>query len=370
MSRGAKPRRSIGAVVSFPEAPPASGDESAWTDAPGEGRFAELFVPVRAESGRLLGVVGLEVDAGRYVAEALESSEPVGDVCFATDSDGHALFMTPRAAAALGWPGGAGSRLSDAPSPEAKRLAVRARGGPRSNEEYVIDGKPVRIASARVEPTGWLFYEGLSTEAMETVRGEGARAFPPTSLSMLKRDVLLLFMLLIPAVVAVLVMASRRISSPVQELTIAAEEIGRGRAVNLAARRPDDELGRLAAAIDAMGKRVARRVETLRRLHLFSRSAYRMTDAREVIARATQAIAGFTQAERVWFYLHDRNTNRLEAALPAWNLTEEVAREAARVGRRAVDRGHGLPDRRALLHQRARRGPVREPRAPAGPGSA
>ena len=327
MSRGAKPRRSIGAVVQFPEAPPASGDESTWTDAPGEGRFAEVFVPVRAESGRLLGVVGLEVDAGRYVAEALESSAAVGDVCFATDSDGHALFMTPRAAAALGWPGGAGSRLSDAPSPEAKRLAVRARGVPRSNEEYVIDGKPVRIASARVEPTGWVFYEGLSAEAMETVRGEGAGAFPPTSLSMLKRDVLLLFMLLIPAVVAVLVMASRRISSPVQELTIAAEEIGRGRAVNLAARRPDDELGRLAAAIDAMAKRVARRVETLRRLHLFSRSAYRMTDAREVIARATQAIAGFTQAERVWFYLHDRNTNRLEAALPAWNLTEEAAQK-------------------------------------------
>ena len=327
MSRGAKPRRSIGAVVTFPEAPPASGDESAWTDTPGEGRFAEVFVPVRAESGRLLGVVGLEVDAGRYVAEALESSDPVGDVCFATDSDGHALFMTPRAAAALGWPGGAGSRLSDAPSPEAKRLAVRARSGPRSNEEYLIDGKPVRVASARVEPTGWVFYEGLSKEAMETVRGEGAGAFPPASLSMLKRDVLVLFMLLIPAVVAVLVMASRRISSPVHELTIAAEEIGRGRAVNLAARRPDDELGRLAAAIDAMAKRVARRVETLRRLHLFSRSAYRMTDAREVIARATQAIAGFTQAERVWFYLHDRNTNRLEAALPAWNLTEDAAQK-------------------------------------------
>jgi len=327
MSRGAKPRRSIGAVVSFPEAPPASGDESAWTDTPGEGRFAEVFVPVRAESGRLLGVVGLEVDAGRYVAEALESSDPVGDVCFATDSDGHALFMTPRAAAALGWPGSAGSRLSDAPSPEAKRLAVRARSGPRSNEEYLIDGKPVRVASARVEPTGWVFYEGLSKEAMETVRGEGAGAFPPASLSMLKRDVLVLFMLLIPAVVAVLVMASRRISSPVHELTIAAEEIGRGRAVNLAARRPDDELGRLAAAIDAMAKRVARRVETLRRLHLFSRSAYRMTDAREVIARATQAIAGFTQAERVWFYLHDRNTNRLEAALPAWNLTEDAAQK-------------------------------------------
>ncbi len=103
----------------------------------------------------------------------------------------------------------------------------------------------------------------------------------------------------------------------------AAEEIGRGRTVDVAGRDSPDEFGRLAMAVDAMGKRVARRVETLRRLHQFSRSAYRMTDVHEVVARSTQAIAGFTNAERVWFYLYDRNTNRLEAALPAWNLTEE-----------------------------------------------
>ena len=321
------PRRTIADTPTFPPAPPAVGDEAAWSDAPqSPSGVAEVFVPVRAGSGRLLGVIGLEVDAHRYFAEALEGSDPAGDVLFATDSDGHALYTTPRAAAALGWPSAPNARLFEAPSPEAKRLAERGRAGPRSNEEYVIDGKPLRVASARVEPTGWIFYEGLSAEAIEMLRGEGARAFPPSSLSMLKRDVLVLFVLLIPAVIAVLWIASRRISAPVQELTLAAEEIGRGRAVDLAARRSDDELGRLAAALDGMARRVARRVETLHRLHVFSRSAYRMTDAREVIARATQAIAGFTQAERVWFYLHDRNTNRLEATLPAWNLTEDVAR--------------------------------------------
>ena len=325
--RGAGTGRPAPEPPSFPEAPPARGDEPVWSDAPGEARLEEVFVPVRSASGRVLAVLGLEVDARRYVVEALERSEPAGDVCFATDADGHALFMTPRSAAALGWGGAGGAPLSQAPSSETRRLAERGRSSPRSNEEYVIDGKPVRIASARVEPTGWVFYEGLSQEAIETLRREGARAFPPASLGVLKRDVLLLFVLLLPAVVAVLWVTSRRISSPVQELTAAAEEIGRGRAVELSARRPDDELGRLAAALDLMAKRVARRVETLRRLHLFSRSAYRMTDAKEVIARATQAIAGFTQAERVWFYLHDRNTNRLEAALPAWNLTEEAARQ-------------------------------------------
>jgi signal transduction histidine kinase len=50
-----------------------------------------------------------------------------------------------------------------------------------------------------------------------------------------------------------------------------------------------------------------------------------MTDVREVLARSAQAIAAFTNAERVFFYLYDRNTHRLEAALPAFNLTEELA---------------------------------------------
>lgn len=320
-------------VALFPEAPPAAGDVAVWADAHAgtstspDARFATVFLPVRGAGGRLLGAVALEVDARRYVAEALEPWQPAGDFWFATDADGHAVLMPTRAGAVLGWGGEPGTTLSQAPSPELKLLAVRGRGTPRSSEDYLVDGKRVRIASARVEPTGWVFYEGLSPEALETVRAEGFRAFPPASFSNLKREVLVLFALLLPAVLVAIGIASRRISAPVEELVRAAEEIGRGRTVDVdvAGRGSPDEIGRLAMAIDTMGKRVARRVETLRRLHQFSRSAYRMTDLHEVVARSTQAIAGFTNAERVWFYLYDRNTNRLEATLPAWNLTEDMA---------------------------------------------
>jgi signal transduction histidine kinase/HAMP domain-containing protein len=151
------------------------------------------------------------------------------------------------------------------------------------------------------------------------------RAFPPASYSRLRHEVLLLFALLCLTVLGAIGLVSRRISAPVGELVHAAEEIGRGRSYAIAARASGDEVGRLASAIDTMGKRVERRVETLRRLHQFSRSAYRMTDFKEVLGRSTQAIAAFTNAERVWFHLYDRNTNRLEAALPAWNLAPEVA---------------------------------------------
>ena len=280
---------------------------------------------MRDGAGRLLAGVAVEVDARRYVSEAMESWQPPGDFWFATDSDGHAVFMTPRAAATLGWSGTGGTSLVEAPSPELKNLAARARGANQSNEEYLVDGKRIRIASARVGTTGWVFFEGMSREALDTIRGEAAGAFPPSSLSMLRRDVLLLSGLLLPAVFVVISIVSRRVSAPVSQLVRVAEDIGRGRPVKVTGMEKADELGRLAAAVDTMGKRVSRRVETLRRLHQFSRSAYRMTDVKEVLARSAQAIEAFTNAERVFFFLYDRNTHRLEATTPAFNLTEELA---------------------------------------------
>jgi signal transduction histidine kinase/HAMP domain-containing protein len=321
-------------AVAFPEAPPASGDDAAvWTgtfvgDVPAEStaaRLVHLLVPVRDAAGRLVGGVALEIDARRYVMEAMESWEPAGDFWFALDGDGHALFMTPRAAATLGWNGLGGARLADAGAPDLKRLALRTLGSPQSNDAYVLDGRHARIATARIGATRWVFGEGLSEQALETIRGEAARTQSASTYASLQRDVLLLFMVLLPAFLVVIGIVSRRVSAPVSELVRAAEDIGRGRPVEVAGKRSEDELGRLAAAIDTMGKRVERRVDTLRRLHDFSRSAYRMTDPEEVLARATQAVAGFTGAERVWFAFYDPNTNRLEARLPAWNVPEEMA---------------------------------------------
>ena len=284
----------------------------------------------------------------------METWQAPGDFWFATDSDGHAVFMTPRAAAVLGWSGAGDAPLSTAPSPELKQLAARSRNVTRSSEEYLVDGKRIRIASARVGTTGWVFYEGMSREALDTIRGEAAGAFPPASLSMLRRDVLLLSALLLPAVFVVIGIVSRRVSAPVSQLVRAAEDIGRGRSVEVPGGDQADELGRLAAAVDTMGKRVSRRVETLRRLHQFSRSAYRMTDEKEVLARSAQSIEAFTNAERVFFYLYDRNTHRLEAALPAFNLTEEPRFQDPSLGRRAIHRRHGVSNRRGVLHQRLR----------------
>ncbi len=148
---------------------------------------------------------------------------------------------------------------------------------------------------------------------------------PPQSFAGLKRDVILLFLYLVVAVFGAVLLVSRRITQPVDELLMAAEAIGEGRVVHVEGSKSADELGRLAAAIDRMGKRVARRVETLRRLHHLARSGYRTTDRKEILARSSEAIGAFTRAETVLFMLHDPNTNRLEAAWPGWNISEELA---------------------------------------------
>ena len=319
-------------VARFPAARPATGDEAVWTGVyagpsiTADPRTASVFVPVRNAAGALVAGIALDLDPRRYVAEAFETWQPPGDIWFATDAAGHALLITPRAAAALGWSGVGGTVIAEAPSPELKKLAARALRGQRSAEQYVVDGKALRIASARVGATGWVLFEGFSREAVDTIRGEAVRAFPPASYSRLRNEVLLLFALLSLAVLGTIGIVSRRVSAPWASSSTPPRKSAGGRSVCSRRRGlSGDELGRLATAIDTMGKRVARRVETLRRLHDFSRSAYRMTDFKEVLGRSTQAIAAFTNAERVWFYLYDRNTNRLEAALPAWNLPEEIA---------------------------------------------
>jgi signal transduction histidine kinase/HAMP domain-containing protein len=282
-------------------------------------------VPVRDGGGGLVAIVTLDVDARRYLAQEFSAWEPAGDFWFATDGAGRAVLMTPRAAAVLGWNGMRESPLAEGPSPELRRLSAAALARPATVDEYLIDGKRSRIASARIAGPGWVLFEGLSSQVIGTIRAEALRAFPPSSYSALKRDVLLVFLLLLPAVFVLIGIVSRRISAPVEDLVLAAEEIGRGRPVDVAPRGGEDEIGRLALAIDTMARRVARRVETLRRLHQFARSAYRMTDLREVVARSTQAVAAFTGAQRVWLQLYDANTHRLEVASPSWNVPEETA---------------------------------------------
>jgi signal transduction histidine kinase len=225
----------------------------------------------------------------------------------------------------LRWRGVGAEGLADSTDPERRRLAERIFSAPATIGDYTLGGRTCRLASARVRSPGWIFLEGLSPAALARLSSEAEQDIPPRLFSDLERYLLLVFLYLLLAVLAVIVIVSRRITAPVKELVDAAEAIGQGRSAEISGVAKRDEFGRLATAIDRMGRRVERRVETLRRLHSLLRTAYRVTDFQEILARSSEAIAAFTRAERVWFYLYDPDTNRLEAAWPGWNMSEELA---------------------------------------------
>ena len=357
-------------VARFPAARPATGDEAVWTGVyagpsiTADPRTASVFVPVRNAAGALVAGIALDLDPRRYVAEAFETWQPPGDIWFATDAAGHALLITPRAAAALGWSGVGGSVIADAPSPELKKLAARALRGQRSAEQYLVDGKAMRIASARVGATGWVLFEGYSREALDTIRAEAVRAFPPASYSRLRREVLLLFALL-----SLAVLGDDRPGLPPHLRA-------RGRA------RPGRRGDRPRPLLRDRRARLRGRGRAPRLGHRHDGQARRAPRGDAAPAAPVLAAGlphdGLQGGPRALDPGHRRLHRRRARLVPPLRSEHEPARgraagmepdrgrrrEAQDLGGRALDRGHGLPDRRGLLHQRPRPGPVQQPRDP------
>ena len=334
-SGGALERFQFNRLARFSVSPSPEGDRAVWTAAfagptmTPEARYVSLFVPVRDAEGRLRAGIAFDVDPRRYAAQAVDRGGLPGDLWFALDGLGHAIVMPAKSGELLRWRGEEAERLEDSDEPERRRLARAVFSAERAVDTYRFRGRDHRFASARSSATGWVFVEGLSADrlarlAAEPDVGEEASAL---RIGPLRRDTALLFGLLLLLVFGAVLWTARRISAPVRRLVGAAEAMGRGQEVEVEGQEGRDELGRLAAAIDRMGRRVERRVETLHRLHALLRAAHPTLDLQEVQSRASAAIAAYTDAERVWFFFHDPDANRLDAAWPGWNLPEELAQK-------------------------------------------
>jgi signal transduction histidine kinase/HAMP domain-containing protein len=324
--RGVRPSESPERWPGSSEKASHGASEPSWTDVRDSpvGPVATVATPVRDPAGKLVGELHVDVDARQFLREGLETAKLPGDLWVATDSAGRLIAGSPRAGALLGCAEFGVNPLSTSGHPVCRALwAELTRDAPSPEPNTRTGG--YRLAAARAPSSGWIFAEGYSAPALAQVAASARREIEPQSYAELKRDVVLLFLYLVVAVFGAVLLIARRISEPVLELVAAAEEIGGGRPVKLARPRSRDELGRLANAIERMGRRVARRVETLRRLHHLSRAGYRTTDVKEILARSSEAIGAFTRAETVLFMLHDSNTNRLEGAWPGWNVSENLA---------------------------------------------
>jgi signal transduction histidine kinase/HAMP domain-containing protein len=330
-SGGALETFAFNRTARFPDRLPAGGDVPIWTAAYGgprfnpEGRLVTLFVPVRDGQGNLLAGISVDVDAREYVSEAIEPGGLPGDLWFSTDAVGHAILVSDAAARLLHWNTEGPETLAAPSGTERGRLARAVLSSPGTIGEYEFGGQTCRFASARVPSTGWVFAEGLSADVLDRIAAGAAQEIAPKSYSEFREFLVLTFLYLLVAMFGAVILITRRFTAPIADLVRAAEEIGQGHAVSFSRRPGRDELGRLAVALNRTGHRVERRVETLRRLHLLLRQEFRAAPLPEILARSSEAIAAFTRAERVWFFLHDPNMNRLQAAWPGWNISEDVA---------------------------------------------
>ena len=332
-----------------------------------EARDVSLFAPVRDDAGGLLGAVALDVDPRRYAAQAVDRGGLPGDLWFALDGEGHALVMPAQARGTLlalarrgdRAPGGLGRRraASSWRAATSSRSARSTRTGSAADEH--------RLATARVHATGWIFVEGLRAERLARDRGGARSPGRIAKLAELRRDAALLFGLLLLA-------RSRDRALGVPAHLVPDPPPGRRRRGDgprpggrgAAARTRRDELGRLAAAIDRMGRRVERRVETLHRLHGLLRAAHPTADLAGGADSGDRGDRGLHRRRARLVLLprpgHEPARSRLAGLEPA-----RGARAGAdRFPSTAVDREHGVQDGRDPRLERPAARSVLQPPAP------
>ncbi len=353
-SGGALERFQFNRLARFPPTLSPEGDRAVWTAAfagptmTPEARYVSVFVPVRDAAGVLRAAVALDVDPRRYATQAVDRGGLPGDLWFALDGMGHALVMPAKAGELIRWRGDETERLEDSEDPERRRLARAVFAEERAVDTYRFRGRDHRFAAARSPATGWIFVEGLSADRLARLAEQPDESVDP-KIAQLRRDTALLFGLLLLLVFGAVLWAARRISEPVRRLVGAAEAMGRGREVEVAGQEGRDELGRLAAAIDRMGRRVERRVETLHRLHGLLRAAHPTADLQEVQSRATPGDRGLHGCGARLVLLsrsrHEPAGGRVAGLEPA-----RGARAEARDLRRTNRRSPGMVFRTGELH--------------------
>ena len=142
----------------------------------------------------------------------------------------------------------------------------------------------------------------------------------------------LLYLAVILALSAALVLVTSRALAPVRRVARAADELAAGRPMGSdpgAARR--DEAGRLFRALRNVERRVRWRMATMEGVHRLAQTAALMTRPDETLAQLARQIAQLVGATKAWLALWDPETRSLVGAPPGYGIPEDALR-GVRIG--------------------------------------
>ena len=323
--------------------------ETVWTsvyeDATGQGLLVTAAVPVYTDQDEFVGVVGVDVTL-RDISDSVKATRLLGGgYAFLVDETGHTIVLPQqgywdilgRAVESDEF----GTDLAEAPEEFAPVLAKMVAGA-AGFDSLEVNGKELFIAYAPVESTGWSLASVVEAgKVMGAVEGLQEKLETSTQSLMLKR-LLPLGVGLVVLMAVIGIMLTNRLVTPLQELAMAAQQLGGGEWDIPLPSVGEDEIGVLTQAFATMRTQLRELLEGLEQ-----RMDERTRNLRAA-AEVSQAITSILDPDQLLPQVVELVRERFDLYYVGLFLLDEQEQFAVlragtgEAGRQMLSRGHQL----------------------------
>ena len=279
------------------------------------GKIVTAATLVRGGDGRPVAEVGVDWVFARLFESPPDPTRP-DDAEILYSEDGTLLLSAPS------------GRFADA---DLRALAETVRKGGAGDREAEIAGRRFLVAVRRLPEPRWIYAKVSPRAALE--KKVRAQLDPIFAVGRTRRaELRLLYLAVILALSAGLVVVTRRALAPVRRVALAADALAAGRPIGeVPGLDRADEVGRLARALRNVERRMRWRMASMEGVHRLAQTAALMTRPDETFTQLTRQIAQLVGATKAWFCLWDPETRFLVMAAPGFGIPDEALR-GVRIG--------------------------------------
>ena len=279
------------------------------------GKIVTAATLVRGGDGRPVAEVGVDWVFARLFESPPDPTRP-DDAEILYSEDGTLLLAAPS------------GRIADA---DLHALGETIRRGGTADREAEIAGRRFLVAVRRLPDPRWLYVKVSPRAALE--KKVRAQLDPIFAAGRMRRaELRLLYLAVILALSAGLVVVTRRALAPVRRVALAADALAAGRPMtDVPGLDRGDEVGRLARALRNVERRMRWRMASMEGVHRLAQTAALMTRPDETFAQLTRQIAQLVGATKAWLCLWEPETRSLVMAAPGFGIPDEALR-GVRIG--------------------------------------